>query len=200
VTCSGLDIAGNVRLTGITVNVEPFIPPLTITTASLPAGTIASPYTATLQASGGTGSDTWSLRADTLPPGLTLNAAGVISGTPTTGGTYTFTVQATDIEGLTAQKQFTVQVAVSVAGLCQLTQADVESSAKFAKLSAKDQKALDQTIQVICNGITAISPKLTAKQKTAAIAAYKASVGLLQTQGWLTAAQASTLKADADQL
>jgi predicted extracellular nuclease/methionine-rich copper-binding protein CopC len=39
---------------------------------------------------------TFSVTAGTLPPGLTLSAAGVLSGTPTAPGTYTFTVTASN--------------------------------------------------------------------------------------------------------
>jgi hypothetical protein len=49
-----------------------------------------------LAATGGTTPYTWSLSSGTLPAGLTLSAAGVISGTPTTPGTYTITVKVTD--------------------------------------------------------------------------------------------------------
>jgi len=43
-----------------------------------------------------------------LPPGLTLSPAGVLSGTPTTIGVYTFTVKATDADGMAGAQQYTM--------------------------------------------------------------------------------------------
>lgn len=72
------------------------IEPLAIvSTSPLPAGTAGTAYSRTLQASGGTGSITWG-DSGTLPDGLTLSSSGTISGTPTTPGTSSFTVTATD--------------------------------------------------------------------------------------------------------
>jgi hypothetical protein len=57
---------------------------LTVTTTSLPAATIGTPYSDTLTSTYGTGPYTWSVTAGTLPAGLTLHAGtGVIDGTPT---------------------------------------------------------------------------------------------------------------------
>jgi hypothetical protein len=51
-----------------------------------------------------------------LPPGLTLNASnGAISGTPTTVGTYSFTIKLTDSLSATTQKPFSILV--SAAGI-----------------------------------------------------------------------------------
>ncbi|MHB8499605.1 MAG: beta strand repeat-containing protein [Candidatus Acidiferrales bacterium] len=73
------------------------IPVLSITTTTLPNGTVQTAYSQTLQSSGGSGAVTWSITAGTLPAGLTLNpTSGVIAGTPTAPGTSNFTVQATD--------------------------------------------------------------------------------------------------------
>ncbi|MEE9234281.1 MAG: Ig domain-containing protein, partial [Candidatus Acidoferrales bacterium] len=73
-------------------------PALTITTTSLPPGDVDQSYSATLQATGGTGTRTWSLASGSgsLPDDLTLNSSGVISGTPTAEGTFNFTVQVAD--------------------------------------------------------------------------------------------------------
>jgi hypothetical protein len=70
--------------------------PLVITTQSLPAATVGVPYSATLTATGGIPPYTWTVISGSLPPGLSLSSAGVISGTPTTAGTYNFTVQVID--------------------------------------------------------------------------------------------------------
>lgn len=69
---------------------------LTIATTALPSGALNSAYSATLDATGGTAPYTWSLASGALPAGLTLSPAGQISGTPTSSGISTFTVQASD--------------------------------------------------------------------------------------------------------
>ena len=92
--------------------------PPTISTASLPAGTVNTAYSQTLAATGGTTPYSWSLSAGTLPAGLTLSSAGVIGGTPTAAATSTFTVRVTDGAAATATKQFSVTInpAAEVAG------------------------------------------------------------------------------------
>ena len=72
------------------------LPPLSITTTSLPGGTINVPYSSTLAASGGEPPYNWSVIGGSLPPGLGLSSDGVISGTPTAGGLYNVTVQVAD--------------------------------------------------------------------------------------------------------
>jgi uncharacterized repeat protein (TIGR03803 family) len=82
--------------------------PPVITTTSLPAWTAqASGYNQTITATGGTGTATFST-SGTLPTGLTLFSGGVLSGTPTAAGGFSFTVTATDALGLTSSKSFTV--------------------------------------------------------------------------------------------
>ncbi|HXG65578.1 MAG TPA: Ig domain-containing protein [Blastocatellia bacterium] len=72
---------------------------LTITTTSLPGGTVGVSYSATLAATGGVAPYTWSVISGSLPAGLSLNSStGVISGTPTSAGTANFTAQATDAQ------------------------------------------------------------------------------------------------------
>lgn len=74
--------------------------PLQITTLSLPQGSVAAPYTATVQATGGLLPYNWTLVAGQLPPGLTLatqsDGSALISGIPTLQTDSTFTLQVTD--------------------------------------------------------------------------------------------------------
>ncbi|MBX5467446.1 MAG: cell wall-binding repeat-containing protein [Firmicutes bacterium] len=82
-----------------------------VTTSSLPSGQVGSSYSATLSASNGMPPYTWALAAGSqLPPGLSLSAAGTLSGTPTTPGTTTFTVQVTDSAGATATASLTLTI------------------------------------------------------------------------------------------
>jgi hypothetical protein len=72
-------------------------PPLSILTTSLPNAAQGSPYNFPLTASGGVPALTWAITVGGLPPGLSLNTTtGQISGTPTTQGTFPFTVKVTD--------------------------------------------------------------------------------------------------------
>ncbi len=71
-------------------------PPVDISTTSLANGQATVPYgPTTLTATGGTGSYTWTVVAGSLPAGVGLSTAGVLSGTPTAYNTFNFTVRAT---------------------------------------------------------------------------------------------------------
>ena len=77
-----------------TINVNGAAPRVVVVTPSLPDANLGQAYTApALQASGDT-VNSWSLAGGALPAGLTLAANGVISGTPTQSGTFSFNVQA----------------------------------------------------------------------------------------------------------
>jgi len=84
---------------------------LVISTASpLPEGDEDVVYSETLAVSGGLAPYTWTVSTGTLPAGLTLSSAGVISGTPTTAGSSTFTVEAEDDNGATQTKSLTLVI------------------------------------------------------------------------------------------
>jgi hypothetical protein len=85
---------------------------LTIVTPSLANGAVGSPYSAVLNASGGSG--TYTYTATGLPPGVTLSPSGTFSGTPSTAGPYTIAVTATDANGVTASASFKVTIAAKL--------------------------------------------------------------------------------------
>jgi parallel beta-helix repeat protein len=87
----------------------PAVIPLVIDSTPLPSGVVGSAYATTLAATGGAVPRVWSAFG-ALPPGLTLSPAGVLAGTPTTAGSFTFTIRVTDAMQL-AERTVTVSVA-----------------------------------------------------------------------------------------
>jgi hypothetical protein len=102
------------------------------TAATLPQATKSSAYQAMLAAVGGTGPYTWSLAAgSSLPLGLTLSSAGLISGTldsSVANGGYQFTVQAMDSLGATATSKLTLSVYTSLGDNCNDISFDVPNT------------------------------------------------------------------------
>lgn len=95
-----------------------------VTPATLPTGYVGSVFhQATLAATGGSGTGfTFALASgSSLPAGLNLSAAGVISGTPTTSGTTNFTVTATDSASNTGNGNFSITVNAGVSITTALT-------------------------------------------------------------------------------
>lgn len=70
--------------------------PVTVSPGTLPNGAVATAYSQTVTASGGTGPYGFAITSGALPAGLTLSAGGALTGTPTAGGSFNFTVTATD--------------------------------------------------------------------------------------------------------
>jgi parallel beta-helix repeat protein len=99
-----------------TISVEAINFPSPITTPEAGQATENTAFSLTFDATGGAGGFTYAVAPTTratggLPPGLTLNpTTGVLSGTPTTPGTFDFTVVATDVSGATASVAATIVV------------------------------------------------------------------------------------------
>lgn len=106
VTATVTDSKGVTASRTYTLTVTPA--PILITTASLPNGTVGTPYSATLAASGGAGSNQWGVTG--LPAGLTASKGGAISGTPTAPGTSVVVATVTDAAGTVAVQTYTVIV------------------------------------------------------------------------------------------
>lgn len=85
---------------------------LIIASVKIPAATVNQAYNFTLAAGNGTPPYTWSLSSGTLPPGLSLTSAGVITGTALAPGVSTIGLQVQDSVGATATKNFAVTAAV----------------------------------------------------------------------------------------
>jgi len=93
-------------------NITVSLAPLSLTLPTLPGATVGVPYSATIGVSGGTAPYACTQTGGTLPPGLALSAGCVVSGTPTTVGSSTVQVKATDssspVETVTGPESITV--------------------------------------------------------------------------------------------
>jgi len=86
---------------------------LVITTPSLLPAVQGQAYTQTLTAEGGNGNYTWVVASGALPSGLTLSTDGVVSGTPDTVESVSFTIQVTDTAGVTGSRSLPMPVATA---------------------------------------------------------------------------------------
>ena len=84
---------------------------LSVLTASpLPGGTVGALYSQAFTVLVGTPPYTWSVAGGATPPGLSLSSSGVLSGTPSTYGTFTFTVGVSDASSANATKSFVLVI------------------------------------------------------------------------------------------
>jgi uncharacterized protein YjbI with pentapeptide repeats len=97
---------------GVVITAPPVYGPLNVLTTSLPATDLNNPgYSVQLQASGGKpGTDTWLITSGALPPGINLNASGLVSGQANATGSYAATMQVADGALNTGSRAFTLTV------------------------------------------------------------------------------------------
>ncbi|MFK0274923.1 putative Ig domain-containing protein [Ensifer sp. NPDC090286] len=91
---------------------------------ALSVATVATAYSESFDASGGTGPYSYSLASGSLPAGLTLDPSGALAGTPTEDGSFTFTVAATDSYGATGTSgsySLTVRIQAPIANATTAT-------------------------------------------------------------------------------
>jgi len=97
---------------GFTITI---LPAVSVSSSSLPNGRVGVAYGSALSSAGGSGPYTWTLVSGNPPAGLSLATTGVISGTPTTLQTATFTVRVTDALGGIATGLITISILPSLA-------------------------------------------------------------------------------------
>ena len=103
--------AGGTGSQGLTITISAATVAPTITSAPPPGGTVGGAYSSAFTASGTT-PISWTIITGSLPAGLTLNAtSGLLSGTPTTAGTFGFTVQAANGTPPNASQNVTIVIA-----------------------------------------------------------------------------------------
>jgi hypothetical protein len=118
-TVQGTDANGCVGTLAYTVTiaaappVPPMCPAITLSPLTLPGGTAGVAYIQTLAGAGGIGPYSFGVTAGALPGGLILTSVGVLSGTPTTAGSSTFTVRATASDGCFGSLAYTIVIAAA---------------------------------------------------------------------------------------
>ena len=98
----------------------PVEPAISVSPSNLPGAVTGRAYSQTLTASGGDSPYTFSVTSGSLPAGLSLSSSGALTGTPQAVGTSNFTVTATDDDGLTGARAYSLtvsQLAVSPTSL-----------------------------------------------------------------------------------
>ena len=111
---------------------------LMITTTTLPNATLNTAYSQTLTATGGVSPYNWTLASGTLPTGLAISSGGVISGTPTASGSFSFTVQATDVESpaQTAKQALSITINTTSGSLSITTKSPLPNATLNSTYSA----------------------------------------------------------------
>ena len=84
--------------------------PIISTTSPLLSGTAATPYTATITATGGSPAYSFSILAGVLPSSFNLSSSGVLSGTTAATGIFNFTVQVTDSKNASSSQPFSLTI------------------------------------------------------------------------------------------
>lgn len=86
-------------------------PQIAFSLSALPDATHAAPFAQTFSVTGGTAPYTYAIVAGALPRGVTLGAAGALSGTPEEAGRFTFTVEVRDANGFAGTQAYELVVA-----------------------------------------------------------------------------------------
>ena len=124
---------------------------LRITVDALPGGVKNEPYNLVLTASGGTLPYTWSRIAGALPPGVVLESQGLLTGVPTSSGTFGVTLQVTDASVGTSSRAYSLVVAAHPA-LAVLTELVARGASRQALRGRPGGGGRDEALHVVPRG------------------------------------------------
>ena len=90
------------------------VPPPTFSTTTLTAGTVGGAYNQNVVISNGAAPYSWSVASGSLPPGISFYISSLttitLEGAPTTAGSYSFTLQVTDVCSIVVKQAFTLTI------------------------------------------------------------------------------------------
>ncbi len=110
VTVRATDNCGAFTDASFTFNVTGGCPAITLPQGLLPTSFVNQNYSVTFTASGGAAPYNFTVIAGALPDGLTLAPSGLLSGALTAPGTFPFTIKATDANGCTGMRSYSITV------------------------------------------------------------------------------------------
>lgn len=127
--------------------------PLAVTTATLPGGTVGKSYSQTLVGTGGATPYVWT-ETGALPSGLSLSAAGAITGTPTAAGSFTFTATMTDVNGQ------------STTGSLSITTNKVVTKPRFRAIKVHGYARVGRSVSLTITGVGFYGrPRVTSNER-----------------------------------
>jgi hypothetical protein len=115
-------------------------------------------------------------------------------------GTRTVRGAIRDKDGGVTEYTATVQVVVTAQSLCNLTLEYVHSSAKYQALPPGARAAIDNLATALCDKLATLPPNAGPAATAAVVLAFRVGVTGLEHAGWLTSAQAATLRSLAGSL
>jgi hypothetical protein len=110
VTVTNPDGQSTTSATGLLTINNSSCPTITLLPLMLTVAAAGSAYSQTVTASGGASPYTYSVTTGSLPGGITLSSGGLLSGTSSFGGTFNFTITATDLNSCTGVQSYTLTV------------------------------------------------------------------------------------------
>lgn len=159
------DQRGSQRIIGEIVDIGAFESNITFNQTTLPNGNTTVSYSQQLSANrqtsfvgeGFTDAENFApaifeivlVGGQSLPPGITLSSGGLLSGMPTVGGTYDFTVKATDTDGIAGVRQYSLQILAPTAATVLVSGRVFNPygrSLKNARVQLTDSNGISRTV------------------------------------------------------